>query len=147
MSVKSCKNSKVGWAGIDNIYKMEGGAVFHAAALCRKCPAVQLYGVKRFRTEAMNRFFSPDHHGKGRSLHPANIQCRSIKDGEETGGIHPDQPVGLGTAECFAVITGIGGTIREMRESLPDRGFLHAGEPEPSDGLIAFAVIVNQLTR
>ena len=89
-------------------------------------------------------FLAPLHQdGQGRGLHPAHGQERIVAQGEGPGGVHAHQPVGLGAALGGAVqpvvlFPGLNGA-----EALGDGFVGHGGNPQPGDGLVAAAFLID----
>ena len=90
-------------------------------------------------------FAVPVHqHGKGGRLHPPYIQGAVVEDGEQPGGVDPDEPVGFLAAEGGLIQRVILGAGAQVSEALPDRRVLHRGDPQTGEGLPASRHLIDQ---
>ena len=83
-------------------------------------------------------------HGKGGRLHPPHIQGAVVENGEQPGGVDPDEPVRFLAAEGGLIQRVILRAGAQVAKPLPDGRVLHRGDPQPGEGLGAARHLIDQ---
>ena len=67
-----------------------------------------------------------------------------VEDGEQPGGVDPDEPVRFLAAEGGLIQRVILRAGAQVLEALPDRRVLHGGDPQAGEGLLASRHLIGQ---
>ena len=90
---------------------------------------IQLDGVEGLRLKMLDGVLTLTEHSQGRRHNPTNGQRRPIQERIQPCCVHPDEPVGLRTAQGCLIEIVIGGLVLHNMDAFPDRAFFHGGNP------------------
>ena len=105
---------------------------------------IQLHMVEFFLFEGGDPALTLHQHCQGRRLDTAHIQGAVVQNGEQTGSIDTNQPVGFLTAQGAMVQGIVLAAGAQFLETFPDRAVLHGRDPEAFHRLCASGHAIDQ---